>query len=53
MSEHYYSAKPTVEHELRAIETVLTRSVMLKFMTDAGVFSKSGSILEVRCLLSA
>ncbi|MEX2415387.1 MAG: class I SAM-dependent methyltransferase [Paenibacillaceae bacterium] len=41
MSEHYYTSKPTVEHNRRVIEAVL-RGRTLKFMTDAGVFSKAG-----------
>jgi 16S rRNA (guanine1207-N2)-methyltransferase len=53
VSEHYYTAKPTVDHDLRVIETEL-RGRMLKFTTDAGVFSKSGidygSQLLIECL---
>jgi 16S rRNA (guanine1207-N2)-methyltransferase len=41
VSEHYYTPKPTVEHNRRVIEAVL-RGRTLKFMTDAGVFSKTG-----------
>lgn len=41
MSEHYYTPKPTVEHNRRVIEEEL-RGHALKFMTDAGVFSKTG-----------
>ncbi|MEX1030041.1 MAG: class I SAM-dependent methyltransferase [Paenibacillaceae bacterium] len=53
MSEHYYTAKPTVEHNLRIIEDEL-RGHKLKFKTDAGVFSKTsidyGSQLLIECL---
>jgi 16S rRNA (guanine1207-N2)-methyltransferase len=53
VSEHYYTAKPTVDHDRRVIETEL-RGRMLKFTTDAGVFSKSGidygSQLLIECL---
>jgi 16S rRNA (guanine1207-N2)-methyltransferase len=53
VSEHYYTAKPTVDHDLRVIEAEL-RGRMLKFTTDAGVFSKSGidygSQLLIECL---
>ncbi|KEO81726.1 class I SAM-dependent methyltransferase [Tumebacillus flagellatus] len=41
MSDHYYSNKPTVEHDLRAIRVTL-RGQEFVFWTDAGVFSKSG-----------
>ncbi|WP_134702146.1 class I SAM-dependent methyltransferase [Ammoniphilus sp. YIM 78166] len=39
MSEHYYSNRPTVEHDEREFEFQL-RGQTLKFTTDAGVFSK-------------
>jgi 16S rRNA (guanine1207-N2)-methyltransferase len=41
VSDHYYSNKPTVEHDLRTVRVTL-RGVELVFWTDAGVFSKSG-----------
>ncbi|MGZ4110855.1 MAG: class I SAM-dependent methyltransferase, partial [Tumebacillaceae bacterium] len=39
MSDHYFTNKPTVEHDLRAIKENL-RGFDLTFWTDAGVFSK-------------
>lgn len=41
MSEHYYSPKPSVGHDLHTIEETL-RGRRLVFATDAGVFSKKG-----------
>ena len=41
MSDHYYSNKPTVQHDLRTI-CVTLRGFTLRFLTDAGVFSKGG-----------
>ncbi|MBP1153546.1 MULTISPECIES: class I SAM-dependent methyltransferase [unclassified Paenibacillus] len=41
MSEHYYSRKPSVEHDLHSIEEMI-RGRRFVFMTDAGVFSKKG-----------
>ncbi|OPA73125.1 16S rRNA methyltransferase [Paenibacillus selenitireducens] len=41
MSEHYYSNKPSVDHQRRTIEETL-RGKKLRFVTDAGVFSKGG-----------
>lgn len=41
MSDHYFSSKPTVEHEERTIRPQL-RGFDLQFVTDAGVFSKAG-----------
>ncbi|WP_152397374.1 class I SAM-dependent methyltransferase [Paenibacillus guangzhouensis] len=41
MSEHYYSNKPTVAHQRNTIEETL-RGKKLRFVTDAGVFSKAG-----------
>ncbi|WP_281884005.1 class I SAM-dependent methyltransferase [Paenibacillus sp. YYML68] len=41
MSEHYYTSKPTAEHDLHTVEEVL-RGRKLRFVTDAGVFSKKG-----------
>lgn len=41
LAEHYYSNKPTVKHDRHIIEETL-RGRKLKFVTDAGVFSKNG-----------
>jgi len=41
VSEHYYTPKPSVEHNRRIIEDEL-RGRIFKFQTDAGVFSKAG-----------
>jgi len=41
MSEHYYSNKPSVAHQRNTIEETL-RGKKLRFVTDAGVFSKGG-----------
>ncbi|ALS24852.1 class I SAM-dependent methyltransferase [Paenibacillus naphthalenovorans] len=41
MSEHYYSRKPSVEHDLHTIEETM-RGRRFIFVTDAGVFSKKG-----------
>jgi 16S rRNA (guanine1207-N2)-methyltransferase len=41
VSDHYYSNKPTVEHQLRTVSVQL-RGFDLSFTTDAGVFSKGG-----------
>lgn len=41
MSEHYYSRKPNVEHDLHIIEETM-RGRRFIFVTDAGVFSKRG-----------
>lgn len=39
MSDHYYSEKPTVRHQRQHIDVAM-REHTLKFITDAGVFSK-------------
>lgn len=39
MSDHYYSEKPTARHHRQHIDVTL-RGQTLKFITDAGVFSK-------------
>lgn len=41
MSEHYYSRKPSVAHDLHTIEETM-RGRRFMFVTDAGVFSKKG-----------
>lgn len=37
---HYYTPDPTTEHDIKLIETTL-RGKLLRFYTDAGVFSKT------------
>lgn len=41
MSEHYYTKRPTVQHDVHMIEEWL-RGRKFTFQTDAGVFSKKG-----------
>lgn len=41
MSDHYYSKAPTTRHDRQYIEETL-QGKTLKFVTDAGVFSKKG-----------
>ncbi|MCD1261942.1 class I SAM-dependent methyltransferase [Paenibacillus athensensis] len=41
MSEHYYSQKPTAQHDVHEIQERL-RGRLFTFQTDAGVFSKKG-----------
>jgi 16S rRNA (guanine1207-N2)-methyltransferase len=41
VSEHYYTKRPTVQHDLQTTEEML-RGHKLTFVTDAGVFSKKG-----------
>jgi 16S rRNA (guanine1207-N2)-methyltransferase len=41
MSNHYYSQSPDVKHN-RKVHEVSLRGYSFRFMTDAGVFSKSG-----------
>jgi len=41
MSEHYYTSKPTVNHDTQTLKENL-RGHELSFVTDAGVFSKGG-----------
>lgn len=52
MSEHYYSAKPTVGHEIHTIEERL-RGRLYTFKTDAGVFSKKGIDFGSRLLIES
>ncbi|WP_153980062.1 class I SAM-dependent methyltransferase [Paenibacillus xylanilyticus] len=52
MSNHYYSDKPQVAHDRRATEAEL-RGWKLRFVTDAGVFSKSGIDYGSRVLIDA
>lgn len=41
MSGHYYSKRPTVDHDRQEIRVTL-RGKLFTFVTDAGVFSKQG-----------
>jgi len=41
MADHYYSKSPTSEHQERTVQAVL-RGMTYSFVTDAGVFSRSG-----------
>lgn len=50
MTEHYYSAKPSVAHELNKIEIKL-RGKDFIFVTDAGVFSKKDVDFGSRLLI--
>jgi 16S rRNA (guanine1207-N2)-methyltransferase len=54
LTEHYYSAKPTVAHELNQIQIRL-RGKDFTFVTDAGVFSKKeidfGSMLLIETMV--
>ncbi|WP_409343427.1 class I SAM-dependent methyltransferase [Paenibacillus sp. MBLB4367] len=50
MSEHYYSAKPTVGHEIHTFEEKLRGQTFI-FQTDAGVFSKKGIDFGSRLLI--
>ncbi|XEC94632.1 class I SAM-dependent methyltransferase [Paenibacillus tarimensis] len=52
MSEHYYSKRPGTEHDRRMHEEVL-RDRRFKFVTDAGVFSKTGVDFGSRLLIEA
>jgi 16S rRNA (guanine1207-N2)-methyltransferase len=50
MNDHYYSAKPSSAHRVAEQETVL-RGRKFRFITDAGVFSKSGVDFGTRLLI--
>jgi 16S rRNA (guanine1207-N2)-methyltransferase len=50
MNEHYYSAKPSSAHRVAELETVLLGR-KFRFVTDAGVFSKSGVDFGTRLLI--
>ncbi|MEI7027619.1 class I SAM-dependent methyltransferase [Paenibacillus sp. y28] len=52
MADHYYSSKPSVEHERRVVEAEL-RGIRFAFVTDAGVFSKQGVDYGSRVLIEA
>lgn len=52
MADHYYSRNPEVAHDRREIETVL-RGHKFRFISDSGVFSKSGIDYGSRVLIEA
>lgn len=52
MSNHYYSQNPEVKHN-RHIHEVSLRGMPFRFVTDAGVFSKSGIDYGSRVLIDA
>lgn len=52
MSSHYYSKNPEVKHD-RQLHEVSLRGNTLRFMTDAGVFSKSGVDYGSRVLIDS
>lgn len=52
MSEHYYSNSPSVGHDRRVLETEL-RGHSLRFISDAGVFSRDGVDYGSRVLIEA
>jgi 16S rRNA (guanine1207-N2)-methyltransferase len=52
MSDHYYSAQPTSGHSFGELELDL-RGVLLKMLTDAGVFSKNRLDLGTKLLIKA
>ncbi|WP_200961520.1 class I SAM-dependent methyltransferase [Paenibacillus sp. Soil522] len=52
MSNHYYSQSPEVKHN-RQVHEVFLRGFSFRFMTDAGVFSKSGVDYGSQVLIDA
>lgn len=52
MSNHYYSDKPQVAHDRKVNESLL-RGFGMRFVTDAGVFSKNGIDYGSRVLIDA
>lgn len=52
MSNHYYSQSPDVKHN-RQVHEVSLRGFSFRFMTDAGVFSKSGVDYGSQVLIDA
>lgn len=50
MTDHYYTYRPDVEHDLRVIRETL-RGFDMEFWTDAGVFSKGGVDFGSRLLI--
>ncbi|WP_422658465.1 class I SAM-dependent methyltransferase [Paenibacillus sp. EC2-1] len=51
-NQHYYSNQPVTGHDRRELETVL-RGSKFKFISDAGVFSKSGVDYGSKVLIEA
>ncbi|WP_308636590.1 class I SAM-dependent methyltransferase [Paenibacillus silvisoli] len=52
MSDHYYTRTPNTAHDRHLLETEL-RGHKLRFVTDSGVFSKTGVDFGSRVLLDA
>ncbi len=52
MNDHYYTAQPTSQHDLRTIR-VSALGVNAVFQTDAGVFSKDDLDVGTRALITA
>jgi 16S rRNA (guanine1207-N2)-methyltransferase len=52
MSDHYYTRTPGVKHDRQKHDAVL-RGMRLQFVTDAGVFSKTGVDYGSRVLVEA
>jgi len=52
MSDHYYSKAPNVNHDRKEHETIL-RGMPFRFVTDSGVFSKTGIDYGSRVLIDA
>ncbi|QHW32661.1 class I SAM-dependent methyltransferase [Paenibacillus rhizovicinus] len=52
MSDHYYTQSPGTKHDRQQIEAAL-RGHQLRFVTDAGVFSKTGVDFGSHVLLDA
>ncbi|MGN7360934.1 class I SAM-dependent methyltransferase [Paenibacillus sp. SAF-054] len=52
MSQHYYSNQPEASHDRRQLEETL-RGQTLKFVSDAGVFSKKGVDFGSKVLIEA
>jgi len=52
VSNHYYSQKPEAAHQ-RQVHEAMLRGEKLRFITDAGVFSKAGVDYGSRVLIEA
>lgn len=52
MPDHYFSSQPNAEHDRKLIQATL-RGRQLKFITDAGVFSKAGIDFGSRLLIES
>ncbi|HEY4390557.1 MAG TPA: class I SAM-dependent methyltransferase [Paenibacillus sp.] len=52
MSDHYYTSRPTAEHDRKNWEAEL-RGHKLRFVSDAGVFAKGGVDYGSRTLIEA